>query len=186
MALRPFVLLCACVHVSVCVCMCAVRPSLLAACCPKVLQACVGCMDAVANKVTHNYKLVADCFQKFYGKCVSFKFAVTLGQAVSSYSSMCVCQNMQRACTHYSMYPHADLLYPVFLERVRLLHSRDQQSPQLASQRSLLLRSLFVVSLMCRHFDFDQVSTEEPLPDLVSGCAEGQHQQLRVCIHVYV
>ena len=37
--------------------------------CSKVLQACVGCMDAVANKVTHNYKLVADCFKNFYGKC---------------------------------------------------------------------------------------------------------------------
>lgn len=67
------------------------------------------------------------------------------------------------------MYSLAALLHPVFLERVRMLHSRDQQSPQLASQRSLLLRSLFVVSLMCRHFDFDQVATEVPLPDLVSG-----------------
>ena len=34
--------------------------------CLQVLQACVGCMDAVANKVTRNYKLVVECFQKFY------------------------------------------------------------------------------------------------------------------------
>jgi cohesin loading factor subunit SCC2 len=85
---------------------------------PNVLQACVGCMDAVANKVTRNYKLVVECFQKFY----------------------------------------------MFLERVRTLHTRDKNTPQLVSQRSLLLRSLYVVSLMCKHFDFDEVAETFPLP----------------------
>ena len=81
-----------------------------------------------------------------------------------------VCKIMlQGIYSHHPIDPLTALLHPVFLERVRMLHSRDQQSPQLASQRSLLLRSLFVVSLMCRHFDFDQVAMEVPLPDLVSG-----------------
>lgn len=88
-------------------------------------------------------------------------------------------------------YPLAALLRPVFLERVRLLHSRDQQSPQLASQRSLLLRSLFVVSLMCRHFDFDQVATEVPLPDLVSGRGHSINYThvrtyVRACVCMYI
>ena len=161
------VLLCACVHVSL---------HSLPALCLKVLQACVGCMDAVANKVTHNYKLVADCFQKFYGKCIT-SFAVP---PVMGFLSVVVyvCKIMlQGIYSHHPIDPLAALIHPVFLERVRMLHSRDQQSPQLASQRSLLLRSLFVVSLMCRHFDFDQVAMEVPLPDLVSGAVGAQHQQ---------
>ncbi|XP_022102804.1 nipped-B-like protein A isoform X2 [Acanthaster planci] len=31
-----------------------------------VLQSCVSCLGAVVNKVTHNYKLVRDCFQKYF------------------------------------------------------------------------------------------------------------------------
>ncbi|XP_074642892.1 nipped-B-like protein A isoform X2 [Tubulanus polymorphus] len=32
-----------------------------------VLQSCVSCLGAVVNTVSHNYKLVTDCFQKFFG-----------------------------------------------------------------------------------------------------------------------
>ena len=54
----------------------------------------------------------------------------------------------------------------VFLEKVRMIHSRDKNS-QLGAQRSLLLRSLYVVSLMCKHFDFDEVAETSPLPQMV-------------------
>ena len=33
-----------------------------------MLQSCVSCLGSVVNNVTHNYKLVRDCFQKFFGK----------------------------------------------------------------------------------------------------------------------
>ena len=55
-----------------------------------------------------------------------------------------------------------------FLEKIRILHSRDQKSSQLSAHKPLLLRSVFVVSLMCKHFDFEKVSQTTPLPDLVS------------------
>ncbi|XP_071811222.1 nipped-B-like protein isoform X2 [Apostichopus japonicus] len=32
-----------------------------------VLQSCVSCLGAIVNQVTKNYKLVRDCFQKYYG-----------------------------------------------------------------------------------------------------------------------
>ncbi|XP_041356628.1 nipped-B-like protein isoform X2 [Gigantopelta aegis] len=32
-----------------------------------VLQSCISCLGAVINNVSHNYKLVKDCFQKFFG-----------------------------------------------------------------------------------------------------------------------
>ncbi|XP_033636427.1 nipped-B-like protein A [Asterias rubens] len=31
-----------------------------------VLQSCVSCLGAIVNNVTHNYKLVRDCFQKYF------------------------------------------------------------------------------------------------------------------------
>ena len=36
-----------------------------------VLQSCVSCLGAIVNEVTHNYKLVKDCFMKFFGKLCS-------------------------------------------------------------------------------------------------------------------
>ena len=36
-----------------------------------VLQSCVSCLGAIVNEVTHNYKLVKDCFMKFFGKLYS-------------------------------------------------------------------------------------------------------------------
>ncbi|PIK43250.1 putative nipped-B-like protein [Apostichopus japonicus] len=33
-----------------------------------VLQSCVSCLGAIVNQVTKNYKLVRDCFQKYYGR----------------------------------------------------------------------------------------------------------------------
>ena len=34
-----------------------------------VLQSCVSCLGSIVNNVTHNFKLVRDCFQKFFGVC---------------------------------------------------------------------------------------------------------------------
>eukprot|EP00794_Sanderia_malayensis_P008158 gene8158-9031_t len=31
-----------------------------------IVQSCVGCLDAVINHVTHNYKFIADCFKRFH------------------------------------------------------------------------------------------------------------------------
>lgn len=36
--------------------------------CLQVVQHCVSCLGAVVNKVTHNYKFVWACFNKFYGE----------------------------------------------------------------------------------------------------------------------
>ena len=33
-----------------------------------VLQSCVSCLSVIVNQVTHNYKLVKDCFMTFFGK----------------------------------------------------------------------------------------------------------------------
>uniref|UniRef100_A0A4W6GBB3 Nipped-B protein n=1 Tax=Lates calcarifer TaxID=8187 RepID=A0A4W6GBB3_LATCA len=37
-----------------------------------VVQHCVSCLGAVVNKVTHNYKFVWACFNRFYGKLCSY------------------------------------------------------------------------------------------------------------------
>lgn len=34
----------------------------------QVVQHCVSCLGAVVNKVTHNYKFVWACFNRFYGE----------------------------------------------------------------------------------------------------------------------
>lgn len=34
----------------------------------QVVQHCVSCLSAIVNKVTHNYKFVWACFNRFYGK----------------------------------------------------------------------------------------------------------------------
>ena len=34
----------------------------------QVLESCVSCLGAVVNRVSHNYSLVKDLFQKFFGK----------------------------------------------------------------------------------------------------------------------
>lgn len=34
----------------------------------QVVQHCVSCLGAIVNKVTHNYKFVWGCFNRFYGK----------------------------------------------------------------------------------------------------------------------
>lgn len=37
----------------------------------QVVQHCVSCLGAVVNKVTHNYKFVWACFNRFYGETYS-------------------------------------------------------------------------------------------------------------------
>lgn len=40
----------------------------------KVVQHCVSCLGAVVNKVTHNYKFVWACFNRFYGEILQTNF----------------------------------------------------------------------------------------------------------------
>ncbi|KAM4745291.1 nipped-B-like protein A isoform 3-T3 [Anableps anableps] len=74
-----------------------------------VVQHCVSCLGAVVNKVTHNYKFVWSCFNKFYGALNKFK----------------------------------------------IQHQEDPNSTTLVANKPFLLRSLFTVGALGRHFDFD-------------------------------
>ncbi|TKS84457.1 Nipped-B-like protein [Collichthys lucidus] len=75
-----------------------------------VVQHCVSCLGAVVNKVTHNYKFVWACFNRYYGA----------------------------------------------LAKLKTQHQEDPNSSTLAANKPTLLRSLFTVGALCRHFDFDQ------------------------------
>ncbi|XP_023275339.1 nipped-B-like protein A [Seriola lalandi dorsalis] len=75
-----------------------------------VVQHCVSCLGAVVNKVTHNYKFVWACFNRYYGA----------------------------------------------LAKLKTQHQEDPNSSTLATNKPTLLRSLFTVGALCRHFDFDQ------------------------------
>ncbi|XP_041854737.1 nipped-B-like protein A isoform X1 [Melanotaenia boesemani] len=74
-----------------------------------VVQHCVSCLGAVVNKVTHNYKFVWACFNKFYGA----------------------------------------------LNKLKIQHQDDPNSTTLVANKPFLLRSLFTVGALARHFDFD-------------------------------
>ncbi|XP_036383992.1 nipped-B-like protein A isoform X2 [Megalops cyprinoides] len=74
-----------------------------------VVQHCVSCLGAVVNKVTHNYKFVWACFNRYYGA----------------------------------------------LTKLKTQHQEDPNSTVLAANKPALLRSLFTVGALCRHFDFD-------------------------------
>ncbi|KAM6959390.1 nipped-B-like protein A [Aplochiton taeniatus] len=74
-----------------------------------VVQHCVSCLGAVVNKVTHNYKFVWACFNRFYGA----------------------------------------------LNKLKLQHQEEPSSSTLAANKPFLLRSLFTVGALGRHFDFD-------------------------------
>ncbi|KAM7368980.1 hypothetical protein PAMP_013280 [Pampus punctatissimus] len=75
-----------------------------------VVQHCVSCLGAVVNKVTHNYKFVWACFNRYYGA----------------------------------------------LAKLKTQHQEDSNSSTLLANKPTLLRSLFTVGALCRHFDFDQ------------------------------
>ncbi|XP_062870661.1 nipped-B-like protein B isoform X2 [Trichomycterus rosablanca] len=75
-----------------------------------VVQHCVSCLGAIVNKVTHNYKFVWACFNRYYGA----------------------------------------------LNKLKTQHQEDSNSTVLVSNKPALLRSLFTVGALCRHFDFDQ------------------------------
>uniref|UniRef100_H3CUG8 Nipped-B protein n=1 Tax=Tetraodon nigroviridis TaxID=99883 RepID=H3CUG8_TETNG len=77
-----------------------------------VVQHCVSCLGAIINKVTHNYKFVWACFNRYYVEGA--------------------------------------------LAKLKTQHQEDPSSPTLASNKPTLLRSLFTVGALCRHFDFDQ------------------------------
>ncbi|XP_028313630.1 nipped-B-like protein A isoform X2 [Gouania willdenowi] len=74
-----------------------------------VVQHCVSCLGAVVNKVTHNYKFVWACFNRFYGA----------------------------------------------LNKLKVQHQDDPNSSTLVANKPFLLRSLFTVGALGRHFDFD-------------------------------
>ncbi|KAL7392348.1 hypothetical protein ABVT39_023402 [Epinephelus coioides] len=74
-----------------------------------VVQHCVSCLGAVVNKVTHNYKFVWACFNRFYGA----------------------------------------------LNKLKVQHQEDPNSTTLVANKPFLLRSLFTVGALARHFDFD-------------------------------
>ncbi|XP_026177005.1 nipped-B-like protein A isoform X3 [Mastacembelus armatus] len=74
-----------------------------------VVQHCVSCLGAVVNKVTHNYKFVWSCFNRFYGA----------------------------------------------LNKLKIQHQEDPNSTTLVANKPFLLRSLFTVGALARHFDFD-------------------------------
>ncbi|XP_057687450.1 nipped-B-like protein A isoform X1 [Corythoichthys intestinalis] len=74
-----------------------------------VVQHCVSCLGAVVNKVTHNYKFVWACFNKFY-------------------------------CA---------------LNKLKAQHQEDPNSTTLIANKPILLRALFTVGALGRHFDFD-------------------------------
>ncbi|KAL7848308.1 hypothetical protein AOLI_G00230260 [Acnodon oligacanthus] len=75
-----------------------------------VVQHCVSCLGAVVNKVTHNYKFVWACFNRYYAA----------------------------------------------LNKLKTQHQEDPNSTILVSNKPALLRSLFTVGALCRHFDFDR------------------------------
>ncbi|XP_030624239.1 nipped-B-like protein B isoform X2 [Chanos chanos] len=75
-----------------------------------VVQHCVSCLGAVVNKVTHNYKFVWACFNRYYGA----------------------------------------------LSKLKTQHQEDPNSTVLTTNKPALLRSLFTVGALCRHFDFDR------------------------------
>uniref|UniRef100_A0A4W5PT36 Nipped-B protein n=1 Tax=Hucho hucho TaxID=62062 RepID=A0A4W5PT36_9TELE len=81
-----------------------------------VVQHCVSCLGAVVNRVTHNYKFVWACFNRYYGA----------------------------------------------LTKLKTQHSEDSNNPVLAANKPALLRSLFTVGALCRHFDFDQEEFKGP------------------------
>uniref|UniRef100_A0A672ITQ1 Nipped-B protein n=1 Tax=Salarias fasciatus TaxID=181472 RepID=A0A672ITQ1_SALFA len=74
-----------------------------------VVQHCVSCLGAVVNKVTHNYKFVWACFNRFYAA----------------------------------------------LNKLKVQHQEDPNSTTLVANKPFLLRSLFTVGALARHFDFD-------------------------------
>ncbi|KAL7838956.1 hypothetical protein SRHO_G00256140 [Serrasalmus rhombeus] len=74
-----------------------------------VVQHCVSCLGAVVNKVTHNYKFVWACFNRYYGA----------------------------------------------LTKLKVQHQEGSSSLAQAATKATLLRSLFTVGALCRHFDFD-------------------------------
>ncbi|KAM3850382.1 LOW QUALITY PROTEIN: nipped-B-like protein B [Diretmus argenteus] len=74
-----------------------------------VVQHCVSCLGAVVNKVTHNYKFVWACFNRFYGA----------------------------------------------LNKLKIQHQEDPNSTTLVANKPFLLRSLFTVGALGRHFDLD-------------------------------
>ena len=94
----------------------------------------MSCLGAVVNRVTHNYKFVWACFNRYYGA----------------------------------------------LTKLKTQHSEDCNNPVLAANKPALLRSLFTVGALCRHFDFDQEEFKGP-----SKVEPGNRREIYFCIVGY-
>ncbi|XP_034840384.1 nipped-B protein isoform X1 [Maniola hyperantus] len=82
-----------------------------------VIAACIACLAAIVNKLTHNYKLIRDVFNKYHGILLQWK------------------QSWQRNP-----------------DKTRALHTRPH-----------FRRSLFIVGLLLRYFDFTETRVIEGL-----------------------
>ncbi|XP_060516001.1 nipped-B protein [Cylas formicarius] len=74
-----------------------------------IVSSCLSCLGSIINKVTHNFKLIRDCFKRFNMTLLEFK---------------------------------------------KRLETYDMDFQNNFRNRQLLRRSLFVVGLLLRHFDF--------------------------------
>lgn len=48
----------------------------------QVVQHCVSCLGAIVNKVTHNYKFVWACFNRYYGKAYVHTFNLVMENTI--------------------------------------------------------------------------------------------------------
>lgn len=85
----------------------------------KVISACLSCLGSIVNNVTKNFKLIKDCFVKYYGQMTKY----------------------------------------------RMVHQNDPKDPRLNENRTLsqFRRALFTVSLLLRHFDFENKEVYQDL-----------------------
>lgn len=128
----------------------------------QVVQHCVSCLGAVVNKVTHNYKFVWACFNRFYGELY---FKSTLEFKIFFYnndnSSYYLQYVLQFECELNSVaaeFVVCEKIMSIFsgaLNKLKLQHHEDPNSTTLVANKPFLLRSLFTVGALARHFDFD-------------------------------
>ncbi|CAG9828593.1 unnamed protein product [Diabrotica balteata] len=94
-----------------------------------IVSSCLSCLGSIINKVTHNYKLIRDCFNKFYEYLIRYKNWVDM----------------------------------------------DYSTHQEVKYKAVFRRSLFIVGLLLRHFDFKD---PEVLGDLSSDIKDVVYQTM--------
>ena len=137
-----------------------------------MLQSCVSCLGSIVNTVSHNYKLVKDCFRKFFGKFSSRNSHIaqkTYSGGVQVFDRLMrtlsrpmnvfvICRRLsnERGVNICPRRPLAGILTRLVAE-----HEKDSSSPTLMQCKPTLLRSLFTIGLLCCHFDFDSREMQE-------------------------